>query len=123
MTRRPPRATRTHTLFPYHCALPICLTSRRRAARRLTMTRRAPVAVMLGTAVLLGAAASTGEPAFTPIQPDLLAMPGSLSNSWGDFDNDDRSEEQTSELQSLMRISYSVFCLEKKKIQHEIQTT
>src|SRR3546814_4677268 len=30
----------------------------------------------------------------------------------------DRSEEHTSELQSLMRISYAVFCLKKKKIQH-----
>src|SRR3546814_5810541 len=32
----------------------------------------------------------------------------------------DRSEEHTSELQSLMRISYAVFCLKKKKINHEI---
>src|SRR3546814_5418400 len=31
---------------------------------------------------------------------------------------DDRSEEHTSELQSLMRISYAVFCLKKKKTQH-----
>lgn len=52
------------------------------------MTRRPLVAVLLGTAVLLGAAASVGEPAFTPIQRELFAMPGSLSNSWGDFDND-----------------------------------
>src|SRR3546814_8941203 len=32
---------------------------------------------------------------------------------------DDRSEEHTSELQSLMRISYAVFCLKKKKTRHE----
>jgi len=43
----------------------------------------------LGTAVLLGAAAPLKEPAFEAIQRDLLAMPGSLSTSWGDFDRDD----------------------------------
>src|SRR3546814_9999622 len=35
--------------------------------------------------------------------------------------NDDRSEEHTSELQSLMRISYAVFCLKKKKSTHMTQ--
>src|SRR3546814_4392439 len=35
----------------------------------------------------------------------------------------ERSEEQTSELQSLMRISYAVFCLKKKKSNHHICTT
>src|SRR3546814_7575341 len=34
----------------------------------------------------------------------------------------DRSEEHTSELQSLMRISYAVFCLKKKKSQHDQMT-
>src|SRR3546814_5845784 len=33
---------------------------------------------------------------------------------------DDRSEEHTSELQSLMRISYAVFCLKKKKLHHKL---
>src|SRR3546814_1605451 len=38
--------------------------------------------------------------------------------------NDERSEEHTSELQSLMRISYAVFCLKKKKkIRHETTNT
>src|SRR3546814_8658998 len=36
--------------------------------------------------------------------------------------DDDRSEEHTSELQSLMRISYAVFCLKKKKIKHKRTT-
>src|SRR3546814_8668360 len=36
-------------------------------------------------------------------------------------DLDDRSEEHTSELQSLMRISYAVFCLKKKKIEMQLQ--
>src|SRR3546814_1472639 len=38
-------------------------------------------------------------------------------------DQDDRSEEHTSELQSLMRISYAVFCLKKKKKNHNQLTT
>src|SRR3546814_1674254 len=38
-----------------------------------------------------------------------------FSASYGRFDTFDRSEEHTSELQSLMRISYAVFCLKKKK--------
>src|SRR3546814_7497230 len=60
-----------------------------------------------------------------------------LNNMFGDragFDDDapvildhrrfrDRSEEHTSELQSLMRISYAVFCLKKKNLQHKNNTT
>src|SRR3546814_6399761 len=57
----------------------------------------------------------------TPVAPGRSAR----QSSWVDFDNDGdldlfasnrtRSEENTSELQSLMRISYAVFCLKKKK--------
>src|SRR3546814_2515461 len=50
---------------------------------------------------------------------------GSLLGASGQSDdgrsNDQRSEEHTSELQSLMRISYAVFCLKKKKINHKIK--
>src|SRR3546814_8567264 len=42
---------------------------------------------------------------------EIYALPGSLLSS----NQHSRSEEQTSELQSLMRISYAVFCLKKKK--------
>src|SRR3546814_5188990 len=84
MIRRPPRSTRTDTLFPYttlfrsRCAAraPAGRTGRDRAGR---------------------CAAS---------QTDICRGYG------------DRSEEHTSELQSLMRISYAVFCLKKKKTQH-----
>src|SRR3546814_7198592 len=58
---------------------------------------------------------------FDPHQDDLLAAPGPLFSSIG-VEHDlarrsarRRSEEHTSELQSLMRISYAVFCLKKKK--------
>src|SRR3546814_18255601 len=78
MIRRPPRSTRTDTLFPY-----------------TTLFRSD--AVMLTS---FGIAVSTcrfGKPVY--------AMHCSTR----------RSEEHTSELQSLMRISYAVFCLKKKK--------
>src|SRR3546814_5504417 len=48
--------------------------------------------------------------------PDLILKNGIIVETKGIFDVDDRrrSEEHTSELQSLMRISYAVFCLKKK---------
>src|SRR3546814_2840378 len=71
MIRRPPRSTRTDTLFPYTTLF------RSRAARRRRCGRRR--------------------------NPPATAKPP-------------RSEEHTSELQSLMRISYAVFCLKKKTL-------
>jgi hypothetical protein len=49
------------------------------------MRRAVSIAIL---SVPLLAAASAPEPSMTRIQPELLAMPGSLSNAWGDFDND-----------------------------------
>src|SRR3546814_3310819 len=46
---------------------------------------------------------------------DSLFTPGHSPGSLSFFSPEDRSEEHTSELQSLMRISYAVFCLQKKK--------
>src|SRR3546814_6264216 len=58
--------------------------------------------------VVFGAAAPSPENSF--LQPSGLVGPGHLMSML-------RSEEHTSELQSLMRISYAVFCLKKKKKQ------
>src|SRR3546814_4274698 len=77
MIRRPPRSTRTDTLFPY-------TTLFRSLDRRQIVTRHAGVA---------GAFAVADEYGPHGVR---------------------RSEEHTSELQSLMRISYAVFCLKKK---------
>lgn len=52
------------------------------------MTRRILPAAAAVSALLLVAATSAREPAFAPVQRELLAMPGSLSNAWADFDND-----------------------------------
>src|SRR3546814_7205949 len=82
MIRRPPRSTRTDTLFP------------------CTTLFRSELAVVV-------------------IEPEGLALTRLQSSldlmrdvAWAD--QPDRSEEHTSELQSLMRISYAVFCLKKK---------
>src|SRR3546814_1880448 len=88
MIRRPPRSTRTDTLFPYTTLFrslrghqyPLRLTTHRRRPRLPPGRRRDP----------------------------CTSVPGCRGMTR------DRSEEHTSELQSLMRISYAVFCLKKK---------
>src|SRR3546814_1549359 len=82
MIRRPPRSTRTDTLFPY--------TTLFRSARRHHRRRGG------------GGLRQDGKAA----RPRLSRGPG----------GGERSEEHTSELQSLMRISYAVFCLKKKNL-------
>src|SRR3546814_4185974 len=81
MIRRPPRSTRTDTLFPY--------------TTLFRSTSETPIASQLRPASSGRLAAADGG-RFFPITCE-------------------RSEEHTSELQSLMRISYAVFCLKKKK--------
>src|SRR3546814_1131701 len=91
MIRRPPRSTRTDTLFPY--------TTLVRSGRGLLPRERDlhHLRRRLRGGLLRGPAAA-------------LDPPGARRQ--GDRG---RSEEHTSELQSLMRISYAVFCLKKKK--------
>src|SRR3546814_8508160 len=107
MRRRPPRSTRTDTLFPYTTLFRSTSTS---------------------TTALVGSpgAAGVGDPYFPElgnggydvISYDLElvwdADAGRLSGSTTIVAEATRSEEHTSELQSLMRISYAVFCLKKK---------
>src|SRR3546814_6208940 len=85
MIRRPPRSTRTDTLFPY---------------TTLFRSRRARPADGVGR----GLSGTQGQP-----EHDAAVRGTHLDREQG------RSEEHTSELQSLMRISYAVFCLKKKK--------
>src|SRR3546814_9521069 len=110
MIRRPPRSTRTDTLFPYttlfrtrhhrwrQMAERADKRSRsrrsRRRDRRGNRNRRQHVAI--------------GD---ADVQPDVQS--GAAGHR--------RSEEHTSELQSLMRSSYAVFCLKKKKINNIIK--
>src|SRR3546814_7909535 len=117
MLRRPPRSTRTDTLFPYTTPF-----------RSLVLEARA---VFDGDhAFLANLVHRVGDDRadrFISVgrhgadlrdRLAILARHGVLLDFLGDgFDGlVDRSEEHTSELQSLMRISYAVFCLTKKKI-------
>src|SRR3546814_7469848 len=100
MILRPPRSTRTDTLFPYTTLFRSLLVW---ASGEVLSTRYGPAAyadthvdfrTACPVAAHFAAAAAGSRP---PARP------------WS------RSEEHTSELQSLMRISYAVFCLKKKK--------
>src|SRR3546814_2862072 len=82
MIRRPPRSTRTDTLFPY----PTLFRSSRYLLHCHDMRKVAHVGAAMG---------------------------------FGHGHAEHRSEEHTSELQSLMRISYAVFCLKKKRVHRE----
>src|SRR3546814_1277938 len=90
MIRRPPRSTRTDTLFPYTTLFRSCWKSGIQAIQGTGNPRPSDM--------LHGKTASGSSRAAT------------ASRLWGHR----RSEEHTSELQSLMRISYAVFCLKKK---------
>src|SRR3546814_9295328 len=98
MIRRPPRSTRTDTLFPY-TTLFRSVRPQRPAAGQLSRRWPAALADRLGLCRLQLAALRPRRPRF---QQPALAGAGKR-----------RSEEHTSELQSLMRISYAVFCLKK----------
>src|SRR3546814_5248543 len=85
MIRRPPRSTRTDTLFPYTTLV----RSRHFAGRERARPDASGVA-------------------YRERCRNIPVRPGAKHSAI-------RSEEHTSELQSLMRISYAVFCLKKKK--------
>src|SRR3546814_3032007 len=101
MIRRPPRSTRTDTLFPY--------TTLFRSNRRDLYVD------------------STNTESNTSVYQEFK-FNGSTDRldwvagaSYFRESADQRSEEHTSELQSLMRISYAVFCLKKKRTIHHIR--
>src|SRR3546814_4408266 len=96
MIRRPPRSTRTDTLFPY-----------------TTLFRSGRTAAALGQHDCQRPADSDRETVGCDTHAvHLLQLPAGAQD---DRQARRRSEEHTSELQSLMRISYAVFCLKKKK--------
>src|SRR3546814_8473355 len=103
MIRPPPRSTRTDTLFPY--------TTLFRAVVRMTLT--APGCGMGD--ILVDDVRTKLEmiPTVQETDVELVFDPPWTQNMMSDAARL-RSEEHTSELQSLMRISYAVFCLKKK---------
>src|SRR3546814_3701677 len=118
MIRRPPRSTRTDTLFPYTTLfrstertktwdLRANVRRARRKAPAQAQRRRRSKSEDCSSADVVGVGSD----------PPAAALPG-----LGAPVAAPRSEEHTSELQSLMRISYAVFCLKKTK-KNESKTT
>src|SRR3546814_3742204 len=115
MIRRPPRSTRTDTLFPY--------TTLFRSSFKPSANLAACSA---SSGALVGGSAATALRAKTVATSPMLSrrkvrecIDTSMDGGGGTAGAaaTSRSEEHTSELQSLMRISYAVFCLKKKKKQ------
>src|SRR3546814_10755024 len=104
MSRRPPRSTRTDTLFPY-------TTLVRSGYRPLIALQMIEVA---GADRKFGRHRALVEPQLAPKPPKPCAQIEFALRRHGRTLSKIRSEEHTSELQSLMRISYAVFCLKKK---------
>src|SRR3546814_3084797 len=112
MIRRPPRSTRTDTLFPYttlfRSSLLVLGLNSDESVRSQNKGNDRPINVFEDRAVVLGALECVDYVVRfdEPTPAELI-----------------RSEEHTSELQSLMRTSYVVFCLKKKKPNNMIHHT
>src|SRR3546814_7849648 len=110
MIRRPPRSTLTDTLFPYttlfRSHLFFLIFFVHPSPSHILPSRSSPVRLFISTGVQ-----STILQDF--LHPARFCPEGRERN----LRRECRSEEHTSELQSLMRISYAVFCLKKKNIE------
>src|SRR3546814_9715257 len=119
MIRRPPRSTRTDTLFPY-----TTLFRSRSASAASGLAHRAhhlSSATNARRSSRFSAVKRSNAPAHLPSNPDHTVFrdrsPSKACDTHRPAVTGLRSEEHTSELQSLMRISYAVFCLKKNKKQ------
>src|SRR3546814_6073158 len=116
MIRRPPRSTRTDTLFPY--------TTLFRSPRLCAVDRAGRCSPAFQAIGADGAAGQHRANIAHGLKRNMPPHPGVLAEPIPRHDGAAvvfvaseilRSEEHTSELQSLMRISYAVFCLQKQK--------
>src|SRR3546814_9043794 len=107
MIRRPPRSTRTDTLFPYTTLF-----------RSLQLSR-----IVSRTSVNDNVDADIYGIELEAIARPIPALTVNINASYLHTKVSSRSEEHTSELQSLLRISYAVFCLKKKKQTHYLYPT
>src|SRR3546814_4369818 len=112
MLRRPPRSTRTDTLFPYttlfRAQLGECVVDD--VAEERLCGDQVVLDIPVGLVTQLKGLAEEHRWCVIGDEHGRIHDPGPIEQDLGK-----RSEEHTSELQSLMRISYAVFCLKKKK--------
>src|SRR3546814_4395861 len=106
MIRRPPRSTRTDTLFPYTT---LFRSYAKDYPRLRSWSKTYPAPDALRRRVFQGRAQAQPPQGYSQPTDGSRAIVA------------ERSEEHTSELQSLMRISYAVFCLKKKKKRNKQQ--
>src|SRR3546814_8413091 len=106
MIRRPPISTRTDTLFPYTTLFRSILGHE--GAGVIEAIGEGVEGLSVGDAVVVGFSSCGACPRCDEHLP-------SYCQNFVPLNYAGRSEEHTSELQSLMRISYAVFCLKKKK--------
>src|SRR3546814_10107459 len=113
MIRRPPRSTLTDALFPYTTLFRSAASPERRLETiRLLAGSGIPVSVMVAPVI----------PALTDHELEAILIRARDAGATGAGYILLRSEEHTSELQSLMRISYAVFCLKKKNKLYQHRT-
>src|SRR3546814_9932672 len=120
MIRRPPRSTRTDTLFPYTTLFRSHPVAPDFPAKAPCAKRRAFPVIFHKADVVIG-----GVDADRPQRTQIQVL--NVGRAWLQYHLKlvimlqpvGRSEEHTSELQSLMRISYAVFCLQEKKITYQ----
>src|SRR3546814_1867726 len=108
MRRRPPRSTRTDTLFPY--------TTRFRSVSIFDETTTWAVAALADRTSASAMPAVFVKMRMDRYPPNIIPQRTRLTAIRKPYMDCRRSEEHTSELQSLMRISYAVFCLKKKNL-------
>src|SRR3546814_2124618 len=116
MIRRPPRSTRTDTLFPYTTLF------RSEMPRGLPFSQPTTPSSFVRPLFqdgLILESVSFVRPLFQGSLPCCSPLFHPWDATLGSVAAVSRSEEHTSELQSLMRISYAVFCLKKKNYKHQ----
>src|SRR3546814_4766112 len=120
MIRRPPRSTRTDTLFPYTTLFRSTVSTLRSFVRFLIARGECPPDRLAALVVAPRRSAKQVPRYIDRESVEQIIAACDTSTPVGVRDRAlilllARSEEHTSELQSLMRISYAVFCLKKKK--------
>src|SRR3546814_7687029 len=123
MIPRPPRSNPTDTLFPdtplFRSRETLALYLQSRTSELFQVDIHPATRIGRGVFIDHGTGIVIGETAV--IGDDVSMLQGVTLGGTG-AERDDRSEEHTSELQSLMRTSYAVFCLKKKKTHSQIHS-
>src|SRR3546814_5875667 len=123
MIRRPPRSTRTDTLFPYTTLFRSARYLERELDRLVLRDHSEPELGHWLRSFATGSRMMSRVTITRSVKPGRIVSVGGTPSWRSTTCRPVRSEEHTSELQSLMRISYAVFCLKKKNYKYKIINT